>query len=119
MIGSSNQECELWRPTKDNTSITLAGGSTNQYTSPYSTDVPCSVVKLTAGRRLRTFGIESDATYKGLIDKGEGVQEEDIVKVTSGNFTGEYMIVAGIFPAPPGADKEMLELEDTDEAPTV
>lgn len=109
------QDCTIWRPTKG--AVTASGGQVDTWGAANVSNVPVVVQKLSVGRALRMFGIDSDATYMGWIDKGVDVEREDVVKVVAGELLDTYMRVLGIDPIV-DSDYVVLEMADTDEVPT-
>ena len=108
------QDCTIWRPTRG--SVTAAGGQVDTWGAATVSNVPAVIEKLSVGRALRTFGIDSDARYRGWVDKGVDVEREDVVKVVAGELLNTYMRVLSIDPVI-DTDYVVLEMADTDEVP--
>ena len=108
------QDCTIYRPTKG--AVTAAGGQIDTWGAATVSNVPALIEKLTVGRALRIFGIDSNARYRGLVDKGVDVQKEDVIKVVAGELLNTYMRVLGVDPVI-DSDDMLLEMADTNEVP--
>ena len=89
---------------------------------PSSADQPCVSIlvrKLTPGRSIQLFGIDSDSRYHGWVDQGVDVLREDVLILTAGAMNGKYLLVAGEPTPHEGSDLTELELADTDLRPDV
>ena len=118
ITGVSTQECSIWRPTSSSTP-TAAGGYVEVW--PSSASVPCVSIlvrKLSPGRSVQLFGIDSDSRYHGWVDSGVDVQDGDVIYLTAGAMSDTYLLVEDATPHE-GSDLMELELSDTDERPPV
>lgn len=112
-LGLGTGEFTSWRPTKQ---ISSGGGAVNTYSAtPTLENKPVLLEKLTPGRRVELYGIDSKATYSAWVDVGMDLQVLDIVKVTAGPHAGRYLLVEDLFPMT--NDEFMVMLGDSKERP--
>ena len=109
------QDCTVYRATSG-TAVTAAGGYVDVWTTASVSDVSVVIEKLTSGRAIQLYGLDSKATYTGYVDKDVDIQKEDVVKVVAGELVDTFMRVLSISPIL-GSDYVTLELMDTDEVP--
>lgn len=110
-----SQDCTVFRATAG-TAVTAAGGYADVWTTASTSDIPVLIEKLTAGRVIQIYGLDSRADYMGYVDKDVDIQKEDVVKVVAGELVDTFMRVLSINPIIDG-DYMTLELMDTDEVP--
>lgn len=110
-----SQDCTVYRATAG-TAVSAAGGYVDVWTTASVSDIPVIVEKLTSGRAIQLYGLDSRATYMGYVDKDVDIQKEDVVKVVAGELVDTFMRVLSINPII-DSDYMTLELIDTDEVP--
>jgi hypothetical protein len=89
--GFSANTVKLW---VKSTTVGASGGQ--RYTYAVSGAVPARIEQSTSGRVQRVFGLESQAEFIGLVDRGVAVTEGSILEIVTGPFAGRVLGVTGV-----------------------
>ena len=109
------QDCTIYRSAVGQ-AVTAAGGYVDVWGAAQASNVPCFIERISVGRAIKLFGVDSNARYTGHVDKGVDIKKEDVVKIVAGELSGTYVRVLEVDPII-DSDYVMLEMADTDEVP--
>lgn len=110
--GLTGQECTVWAR---GALAQGASGGTKRAWSSLATAQPLAVQKMSAGWALRQFGVKDEARFLGQMDGGVDLGVGDVLQITAGRYTGEYLEVASL---EEGEQDWAIELKVTSERPS-
>lgn len=115
VLALGQQELSYWGMTD---TVVKGGGVTKvpAALAPDDPGIPCYVEQMTPARAKRVFGIDSRATYRAVVDAGWAFTKKDLLKITQGTFSGQFLLVEDVL-LQEGSEDVILGLRDSDHRP--